>query len=114
MSRNSKRNIKNVKQSEFETLFKNRNTTNANIYLDSFLYYPSQKIRRKLSYEEHYWSSGDRYYKLSYKYYGNREDWWIIARFNGKPTEADLTIGDRLIIPMPLDIVKDHMGYYNG
>ena len=47
MSRNSKRDIKNVKQSQFETLFKNRDTTSANIYLDSFLYYPSQKIRRK-------------------------------------------------------------------
>ena len=76
--------------------------------------YPPENIRRKLSYKEHYWSSSDMYYKLSYKYYGNKDSWWIIARFNGKPTESDLSVGDRLIIPYPLEVVRDYMEFYNG
>jgi hypothetical protein len=113
MSRNSRRTTGNIKQNDFETLFKNRDTTNANIYLEPFITYPDPSIRRVLNYEEHFWAAGDKYFKLSYKYYGSQNDWWIIARFNGKPTDADLKIGDRLVIPFPLDIVKDTMMYYN-
>ena len=113
MGRNSRRRRTNIKQSDFELLFKNRNTTNADIFLDPFITYPDQSIRRRLTYEEHYWSAGDRYFKLSYRYYGNQSDWWVIARLNGKPTEADLNIGDKLIIPFPLDLVKDTMVYYD-
>ena len=112
MSRNSRRNIKKIKKTDQQTLFKDRNITNADIYQDPFLFYPPEDIRKQLNYKEHYWSAGDKYFKLSYKYYGNRSDWWVIARFNGKPTDADLSIGDRLVIPFPLDIVKDYMGYY--
>jgi hypothetical protein len=50
----------------------------------------------------HIWSLGDKYYKLAYKYYGNTSWWWIIARFNNKPTEAHLNIGDQVYIPVPL------------
>ena len=113
MGRNSRRTKTNIRQANFESLFKNRDTTNADIFLEPFITYPDQSIRRKLSYEEHYWSVGDKYYKLSYKYYGTQNDWWVIARFNGKPTEADITIGDKLLIPFPLDLVKDTMVYYN-
>ena len=112
MSRNSRRNIKNVRKADEKTLFKDRNITNADILSDPFLFYPPEDIRSKLNYKEHYWSAGDKYFKLAYKYYGSRSDWWVIARFNGKPTDADLSIGDRLVIPFPLDIVKDYMGYY--
>ncbi len=86
----------------------------ANIYADPYITYPPQDARRNFSYEEHYWSSGDNYYSLSRKYYGDKSHWWIIARFNGKPTNADVSIGDRLVIPFPLDIVKDYMEFYNG
>ena len=50
----------------------------------------------------HTWSLGDRYYKLAVQYYGDAELWWIIAWFNGKPTEAHIKIGDTIKIPMPL------------
>lgn len=49
----------------------------------------------------HTWKVGDRFYKLSEKYYGTTEYWWIIARFNKKPTEAHLKIGETLQIPLP-------------
>ena len=48
---------------------------------------------------EHIWSMGDRFYKLSYKHYGVYKYWWVIALFNGVPTEAHLTYGDTILIP---------------
>jgi hypothetical protein len=58
----------------------------------------------------HEWSSGDRYYKLAHTYYGNAELWWIIARYNAKPTEAHVAIGDIINIPTPLWKVRSMMG----
>ena len=114
MSRNRTRKIKNIKLNQYDFLSKNRNTKRVNIYSGAFLSYPDENTKRSLSYKEHYWSNSDRFFKLSYQYYGNKEDWWVIARFNGKPTEADMKLGDRILIPFPLEIVKDFIGYYNG
>jgi len=58
----------------------------------------------------HVWSLGDRYYKLAHKYYGDSEMWWVIAWYNGKPTEAHLKIGDRIKIPTPLWKVRSAYG----
>ena len=114
MSRNRTRKIKNIKLNQYDFLSKNRNTKRVNIYSGDFLSYPDENTKRSLSYKEHYWSNSDRFFKLSYQYYGNKEDWWVIARFNGKPTEADMKLGDRILIPFPLEIVKDFIGYlYN-
>lgn len=49
----------------------------------------------------HVWTIGDRFYKLSYKYYGSTKYWWIIAKYNKKPTETHVEIGDTLQIPIP-------------
>ena len=59
---------------------------------------------RKGIYEiNHIWKTGDRFYKLAEKYYSNPEYWWIIARYNQKPTEGHLRQGDVIVIPTPLD-----------
>ena len=57
----------------------------------------------------HTWRTGDRYYRLAHKYYGESELWWIIAWYNRKPTEAHLKIGDTVTIPLPLDRVLSYM-----
>ena len=57
----------------------------------------------------HVWGEGDRYYKLAEKYYGNPEDWWIIAKFNQKPTESHIKVGDIISVPTPLDLVLEYM-----
>lgn len=51
----------------------------------------------------HTWSVGDRFYKLSYKHYGTTKYWWLIAKFNDKPTESHVKIGDKIDIPLPLN-----------
>tara|TARA_Y100000296_G_C5146830_1_gene244196 strand:+ start:116 stop:454 length:339 start_codon:yes stop_codon:yes gene_type:complete len=57
----------------------------------------------------HIWKTGDRYYKLANKYYGNSEYWWIIASYNQKPTEGHLKIGDVIVVPTPLDTVLENL-----
>lgn len=55
----------------------------------------------------HVWKEGDRYYKLAEKYYSDPVDWWIIAKFNLKPTESHIAIGDIIQIPTPLtEVIK--------
>ena len=58
----------------------------------------------------HVWSQGDKFYKLSYQYYGNIDCWWLIAYFNSLPTEAHLTYGDIILIPVPLAEAKKLFG----
>ena len=56
---------------------------------------------------KHIWSMGDRFHKLSQRYYGNYEDWWVIALFNGTPTEAHLKYGDIIGIPVDPNKIKN-------
>ena len=53
-------------------------------------------------YEKYYWSNGDRFWKISNKFYGDPTMWWVIARWNFKPTESHLNEGDELRIPTDL------------
>jgi hypothetical protein len=50
----------------------------------------------------HIWKTGDKYYKLAATYYDDASLWWVIAKFNNKPTEGHLKIGDKVMIPLPL------------
>ena len=69
------------------------------------------QLRSTLRRIDHVWGSGDRYYKLAEKYYGNPKLWWVIAWYNTRPTEAHVKVGDLIKIPMPLEKV---MFYFNS
>ena len=43
------------------------------------------------------------HYKIANKYYGNPRFWWVIAWYNGYPTEADVKKGAYLEIPVNLE-----------
>jgi len=73
-------------------------------------HYASPQFRRltpeensQLTYITHTWKVGDRFYKLSHKHYGTTEYWWLIAKFNGIPTESHIKLGDKIDIPLPLN-----------
>ena len=85
--------------------------------LSHFRYYQTPQFRQLTDQElddivdvGHSWSLGDRYYKLAHQYYGDAEMWWIIAWYNGKPTEAHLKIGDVIQIPTPLWKIRSAYG----
>ncbi len=71
--------------------------------------YPNITQMAQLKKIQHVWKTGDRYYKLAAQYYPAPEYWWVIAQFNKKPTESDVSPGDLIYIPLPLETV---LGFY--
>ena len=63
---------------------------------------PTVSDRLRLKTSTHIWKYGDRFYNLAHQYYGDARYWWIIAWFNGIPTEAEANTGD--VLEIPLDI----------
>tara|TARA_R110000824_G_scaffold73583_1_gene187341 strand:+ start:1946 stop:2284 length:339 start_codon:yes stop_codon:yes gene_type:complete len=53
------------------------------------------------------WKVGDRLYKLAAKHYGDPTYWWIIARFNGRPTDSHFRLGDVVSIPGPIETMLE-------
>jgi len=66
---------------------------------------PTISERAALVTNAHIWSYGDRLYNLSFKYYGDPNYWWVIAWYNGVPTESHIRNGDLIDIPVNLDNV---------
>jgi len=60
---------------------------------------PPPAERASLSTTSHIWAYGDRFYKLAQDYYDDPEFWWVIAWYNGTPTEAQLPLGSLIAIP---------------
>ena len=68
---------------------------------------PTKEQVKKLTIVQHVWSVGDRYSKLAAKHYGDPKLWWVIAKYNMKPTDAHVSLGDNVYIPLPLsEIIK--------
>ena len=68
-------------------------------------------IRSSYVVKEHVWSKGDKLYKIANKYYGDDEFWWIIALWNGKPTDAHYEFGTVVQVPFPpMRIYRDIQG----
>lgn len=63
---------------------------------------PSASQRATTKTSMHIWKYGDRFYKLANDYYGDVRFWWVIAWWNGIPTEAHLLGGE--LIRIPIDI----------
>jgi len=66
--------------------------------------------RMRLSTNTHIWKYGDRFYNLANTYYSDPKLWWIIAWYNGYPTEANVKIGDVLYIPLNLEQIIEALG----
>ena len=52
---------------------------------------------------QHIYVVGDTLSKIAHKYYGDPMVWWVLAWFNGKPTDFHCVIGDTINIPFPLE-----------
>jgi nucleoid-associated protein YgaU len=52
---------------------------------------------------QHIWKYGNRFYQLADEYYGDVRFWWVIAWYNGYPTEAHVKPGDVLEIPVNIE-----------
>ena len=60
---------------------------------------------KKITITKHIYAASDSLSKIAYKNYGDAELWWVLAWFNGKPTDFHCKIGDILLIPNPVEEV---------
>ncbi len=89
----------------YERVFDERDVKFIRHYGSPKTKYPSPAQMREVQRVQHIWRVGDRYYKLAAQYYGSPTYWWVIAQFNKRPTEADVTVGDLIYIPLPLETI---------
>tara|TARA_R110000824_G_scaffold6830_1_gene31467 strand:- start:227 stop:559 length:333 start_codon:yes stop_codon:yes gene_type:complete len=67
------------------------------------LHNPSVIERSAVRSSTYIWKYGSRLYNLANQFYGSPRLWWVIAWYNGAPTEAHLKTGDVLYIPLDID-----------
>ena len=93
--------INNAEQ--YRRMFKERGIRFLKQYPTAKLHFPTDGESETIEEVDHIWKSGDRFYKLANKYYGDPTVWWIIAWYNQTPTESHVSFGDIIQIPLPFD-----------
>ena len=95
-----------------------KNTDNVKQDLQPIIHYTTPELRyptldesRQLQVNTEIWKVGDRLFKYADKHYGAPKKWWVIAWYNGVPSEADFQIGQTVYIPTPLSEILDYFGY---
>jgi hypothetical protein len=91
-----------LQERELKSIFHYRLNKNFSIP-DSFF--------QTLSFRKLRWDSTMRMYKLADSFYGDPNEWWVIALINKKPTDFHWTNGDEVLIPIDLGRVKDYINF---
>ena len=110
MSRYDGRIIFKNQDESYAQIFEERQVPYIRHYGTARMLVPNVRQRMDLTRINHIWSVGDRLYKLAIKHYGSASYWWVIALYNQTPTDADLRVGDTVIVPLPLDRVLHTIG----
>ena len=79
-------------------------------YATPQLFNPGPTARSSIVTTAYIWKYGDRFYQMASKYYDDPRLWWIIAWYNGTPTEADISPGDTIAIPVSADSALKLLG----
>ena len=66
---------------------------------------PSESELSRVRSVEYVWKTGDKFWRLAARNYGDPNLWWVIARFNKTPTEGHVNPGDIIKIPIELAVV---------
>jgi|TARA_R110000851_G_scaffold109054_2_gene230939 hypothetical protein len=96
----------------YEFLRKKKGIKSIRHYATPILYNPGLSSRIATRTTTRVWAYGDRFYKIAAQFYGLPEYWWVIAWWNGTPTEADLTNGSVIEIPLNLEEALTALGAY--
>lgn len=112
ISRYKKENIIKNNDEDYKKVFKSRFGTLGLIQtgVASFREITDQELLT-IDYANETWGLGKRLYKLSYKYYGSPQYWWIIALFNNIGSESEIQFGDVIKVPVPLDRMLTLYGF---
>jgi len=93
-----------------DELFENRGVKSIEQHVTPKFKNPTKQELERIDYEIHYWSTGERFFKLAQKYYNDHRYWYIIARFNSKANEAQVEEGEKIKIPLNLHIAVEVLG----
>jgi len=95
----------------YEPLRKERGVKQIKQYATVIMHQPTVAQRAALLTAPHIWTYGDRFYKLASQYYGDARLWWVIAWYNGRPTEVDIHPGQTIRIPLNITNAFAALGY---
>ena len=94
----------------YKELVQRRGVKKIRHYSTPLLAHPTINDRASIPTDSYAWSYGDRFYKLAHDYYGDTRFWWVIAWWNGYPTEVSVQTGDLLQIPLDLNAAIQALG----
>ena len=94
----------------YSSLFEERGVNNIRHYSTPKLNHLSPEQLSSLNTIPHLWKTGDRYFKIAADHYGDSKLWWVVAWFNRIPTESDVSFGDIIYVPHPLDRILSYLG----
>ena len=110
-------NIRNQRQNPivndseyYKELYERRGLKKITHFPTARLKHPTVTERANINTVGHVWVYGDRFYKLAHQYYGDVRFWWVIAWWNGYPTEVSVQTGDFLDIPLDIGAALDALG----
>lgn len=89
----------------YKSFIQERNIKQFNQYGSMTYNYPSEDELSELTFDNYIWKSGDKYWKLSQKYYNDPTFWWVIGFINKKPIDSDVNVGDLIYIPTDINRV---------
>ena len=108
--RDSKNKIVRNDTEQYKELLDRRGVKRITHYGTPIVRHPSVEQRASIPTTGHIWAYGDRFYNLAHKYYGDANFWWVIAWWNGYPTEGHVKTGDYLDIPLDLPAALEVLG----
>lgn len=94
----------------YKEIIKRRGVKRLTHYGTPIIRHPTILERSNIPTTGHIWARGDRFYNLAHRYYGDANFWWVIAWWNGYPTEVSVQTGDFLDIPLDLRKALDALG----
>ena len=94
----------------YKTNFFNKGVEFITQYSTPVFVQPDPELASDLEVVKKIWTLGDRMYKIAHKEYGDVNYWWVLALFNGRPTDHHFHPGDIILIPHPLDQVLEMLG----
>lgn len=109
-TRYRKRRVAKNNDISYDKVFEKRGVRNINQYSTPSTPGPNDESFQSIQYYEYVWSAGDRYWKLAHYIYGDKNLWYIIARYNNLPTEADIKPGQVIRIPKDASHAKRVLG----
>ena len=110
MSRYGSSNVTNNDSDFYSPLAEKRGLKAIQHFQTVVIHNPQIFERMQIRTNSHVWKYGDRYYKIANTYYGDPQLWWIIAWYNGYPTEVDVKVGDVLEIPLNFEQIIEVLG----